>query len=104
VELISHLLGFLLPVAVLGPIGALGARRSRVAVAAAFGPALVCLLVAVLSFHTAWGGRTSTEDGDVSNSSSLLLSLALFLLLGAGGLAAGWGLQLASQRRQSAQD
>jgi succinate dehydrogenase hydrophobic anchor subunit len=101
VELISDLLGFLLPVALLGPIGALAARQVRIALAAAFGPALVCLFVVGVSFHTSWGGQRVTEDGDMSNAASLLLSLALFLVVGAIGLALGRGLQVASQQRQS---
>jgi hypothetical protein len=102
VELISDLLGFLLPVALLGPIGALAARQVRIALAAAFGPALVCLLVVVLSFQTAWGGQRVTDGGDMSNATALLLSLLLFLVVGAAGLALGWGLQVASARRHSA--
>ena len=102
VELISDLLGFLLPVALLGPIGALAARQVRIALAAAFGPALVCLLVVVLSSQTAWGGQRVTDSGDVSNAAALLLSLPLFLVVGAAGLALGWSLQVASAHRQSA--
>ena len=71
VELISDLLGFLLPVALLGPIGALAARQVRIALAAAFGPALVCLVVVVLSSQTAWGGQRVTDGGDMSNSAAL---------------------------------
>ena len=69
-ELISHLLGFLLPVALLGPIGALAARQVRIALAAAFGPALICLLVVALSFLTAWGGQRVTDGGDMSNAAA----------------------------------
>ena len=103
-ELISDLLGFLLPVALLGPIGALAARQVRVALAAAFGPALVCLLVLALSFHTTWGGQRVTEDAGMSNAASLLLSLVLLVVVGTVGLALGWSLQLASQQRTSARD
>jgi hypothetical protein len=102
VELISDLLGFLLPVALLGPIGALAARQVRIALAAAFGPALVCLLVVVLSSQTAWGGQRVTDGGDMSNSAALLLSIPLFVVVGAAGLALGRGLQVASAHRQSA--
>ena len=101
-ELISDLLGFLLPVALLGPIGALAARRTRIALAAAFGPALVCLLVSVLSFHTSWGGQQATADAGTSNAVSLLLSLLLFLVVGALGLALGSRLQLTPHHRQGA--
>jgi len=101
-ELISDLLGFLLPVALLGPIGALAARRTRIALAAAFGPALVCLLVLLLSFHTSWGGQQVNADAGMSNAVSLLLSLVLFLVVGGLGLALGSRLQLAPRHGQSA--
>jgi hypothetical protein len=102
VELTSDLLGFLLPVALLGPIGALAARKVRIALAAAFGPALVCLLVVVLSLQTSWGGQRVTEGADMSNAASLLLSLLMFLVVGGVGLALGWSLQLASAHGHSA--
>jgi hypothetical protein len=89
-------------VALLGPIGALAARQVRIALAAAFGPALVCLLVVVLSSQTAWGGQRVTDGGDMSNSAALLLSIPLFVVVGAAGLALGRGLQVASAHRQSA--
>ena len=101
-ELISDLLGFLLPVALLGPIGALAARRTRIAVAAAFSPALVCLLVGVLSLHTSWGDQRAAGDTGMSNAVSLLLSVVLFLVVGAIGLALGSRLQVASHQRQGA--
>jgi hypothetical protein len=86
VDLITHALAFLLPVALLGPMAALSGKHSRAALVAAFGPAVLCLVLAALALPTSWGDRPAPGSGDMTNAGAMVLDALLFVFVGALGL------------------
>ena len=85
-DLVTHALAFLLPVALLGPTAALSAKYTRTALLAAFGPALLCLALAALAVCTAWGDRPAPGSDDMTNAGAMILETALFAVVGTLGL------------------
>lgn len=84
-DLITHALAFLLPVALFGPTAALSGKHSRAALVVAFGPAVLCLALAALAVPTSWGDRPAPGSGDMTNAGAMVLDALLFVLIGALG-------------------
>ncbi len=85
-DLVTHALAFLLPVALLGPTAALSGKYARGALFAAFGPALLCLALAALALCTPWGDRPAPGSDNMTNAGAMILETSLFAVVGTLGL------------------
>ena len=91
------------PVALFGPsfaVSALGRRHVPGAFAAAFGPALVCLLFMLASTTTSWGMQRVTPDAENTNAAALILVTFAFFAVGVIGLAGGGVVWIISELRR----
>jgi hypothetical protein len=87
------------PVALAGPtlaVKLLSRWRIGGALAVAFAPTLMCLLLLLASGGTTWGMQRAAPDGEMSNGAAVMLLTVALFAVGVVGLACGGGVWLVS--------
>jgi hypothetical protein len=96
------------PVALAGPtlaVKVLSRWKIGGALAAAFAPTLMCLLLLLAGGATSWGMQRAAPDGDMSNGAAVMLLTFGLFAIGVVGLACGGVVWLVSglwRRRHAA--